>query len=432
MAATPRVAIIGGGIGGLTLALALRERGLTADVYEQAPRLSEIGAAVALSANATRELERIGLGAGLAAASTTPTELIHRRWRDGRKVAAHPVGTGSWYRDRFHAPFHGIHRAHLQAILAAALGPGTVHLGCRLVELGERSDGMVLGFADGRAEHADLVVGADGIRSTVRRWVAGGAHEIYSGTSGFRGIVPVDRLPDLPDPGAIQFWMGPGAHLLHYAIGSSGELVNFLAVVEGPPAWTGSDGWTAEVAGDVPLRAFEGWHPAATSMIAAVTHTVRWGLFAVAPLPRWHRGRAVLLGDAAHAMLPHQGQGANTTVEDAVALAALIARESTATGLPEALAAYQTLRRARTRRIQRSSWTTNALLHLPDGPAADERDRALARLPQDLAWIHGYDVHAALRGRPAQSLATAGPVVPAPRSPGAVVAAPAEERCCRG
>jgi hypothetical protein len=124
------------------LALALQERGLTAHVYEQAPLLAEIGAAVALSANATRELVRIGLGDGLDAASITPTELIHRRWRDGTKVAAHLVGAGSWYRDRFHAPFYGIHQGRPQAVLAGAPGPGTVHLGCRLGELGERPDWM--------------------------------------------------------------------------------------------------------------------------------------------------------------------------------------------------------------------------------------------------------------------------------------------------
>jgi len=399
MASTLRVAIIGSGIGGLTLALALRERGLTADVYEQTPQLTEIGAAVALTANATRELERIGLGDRLAAASTTPAELIHRHWRDGTRIAAHPVRSGSWYRNRFHAPVYGIRRAQLQVILSRELAAGTLHLGRRLVGLTERPDGIVLRFSDGDTAHADVVVGADGIRSTVRRWVAGGDHEVYSGTSGFRGIVPVDRLPGLPDPQSIQFWTGPGAHLLHYPIGPTGDSVNFLAVVEGPQAWARTDGWVDEVTDDEPLRAFDGWHPAATAMIGAVTHAVRWGLFAVRPLPLWYRGRAVLLGDAAHAMLPHQGQGANTTVEDAFTLAALLAQVPDTIELPSAFATYQALRRGRTRRIQRLSWLTNALLHLPDGAAADERNRALARLPQEIAWIHEHDVQAALRRR---------------------------------
>jgi salicylate hydroxylase len=137
-----------------------------------------------------------------------------------------------------------------------------------------------------------------------------------------------------------------------------------------------------------------------------VPHAVRWGLFAVRPLPHWYRGRAVLLGDAAHAMLPHQGQGANTTVEDAFTLAALLAQATDPQDLPSAFATYQALRRGRTRRIQRLSWVTNALLHLPDGTAADERNRALAHLPQEIAWIHEHDVQADLlrrTERPARS-----------------------------
>jgi salicylate hydroxylase len=129
--------------------------------------------------------------------------------------------------------------------------------------------------------------------------------------------VPVDRLPGLPDPQSIQFWTGPGAHLLHYPIGPTGDSVNFLAVVEGPQAWARNGGWVDEIAADEPQRAFDGWHPAATAMIGAVTHAVRWGLFAVRPLPLWYRGRA----------------------------------------------------------------------------------RALARLPQEIAWIHEHDVQAALRRR---------------------------------
>src|ERR1700754_4426508 len=135
MASTLRVAIIGGGIGGLTLALALRERRLTADVYEQAPQLTEIGAAGAPTADATRELQRFGLGARLAAASTPPAELIHRHWRDGTRIAAPPVRSGSWYRNRFHAPVHGIRRAQLQVILSREIAAGTLHLGRRLVGL---------------------------------------------------------------------------------------------------------------------------------------------------------------------------------------------------------------------------------------------------------------------------------------------------------
>ena len=232
-----RIAIVGGGIGGLTLALALRQRGMKADVFEQTAQLVEIGAAVALSANSTRELQRLGVLDRIAAASTEPTELIYRNWQDGRRIAAHPVRDGEQYRRRFGAPYLGVHRASLQRVLSDALDGEGLHLGHRLVKLIERAGSIDLEFANGQVAQADLVIGADGVRSAVRSWVAEGAGTIYSGTSAFRGIVPAARLPLLPDPQAIQFWMGPDAHLLHYAIGASGEDVNYFAVVEGPTVW---------------------------------------------------------------------------------------------------------------------------------------------------------------------------------------------------
>jgi salicylate hydroxylase len=395
MGSALRVAIVGAGIGGLSLGLALRERGLSANVFEQASELTEIGAAIAMSANSTREFARLGLLDQLDAASCIPTELIYRDWRSGDRIAAHPVAKDDWYVRRFGAPYYGIHRADLQKILSGALGLENLHLGCRLVNIVEQADLVVLEFANGRVEHADLVVGADGVRSTVRRWVTGADDAIYSRTSAFRGVVPAENLPSLPDPQAIQFWMGPDAHLLHYAIGGNGESVNFFAVVEGPRIWM-HEGTVLGVGDDVPVGSFRGWHPAVTEMIRAAASPIRWALFGVRPLLRWYRGRVVVLGDAAHGMLPHQGQGANTSIEDAFALAALLV-DVQADDLEPALARYQGMRRARTRKIQRSSWVTNGLLHLVDGPAIQTRDEKVATVPQDFAWIHAYDVQEALR-----------------------------------
>jgi salicylate hydroxylase len=401
-----RVGIVGAGIGGLSLALALRERGVQAEVFEQAAELTEIGAAIGLSANAIREFDRLGLLADLTAASTIPTELIYRHWRDGSRIAAHPVRQDGWYEKQFGAPWFGIHRADLQKILSAAFGAEHVHLGCRLVDLTEQADAVVLEFANGRTYEADLVVGADGVRSVVRRWITGADDMVYSGTSAFRGIVPTQNLPSLPDPHAIQFWMGPDGHLLHYAIGGAGEAVNFFAVVETPRIWP-HDGSVAEVAGDVPVASFRGWHPAVTEMIEAAASPIRWGLFTVRPLLRWYRGRVVILGDAAHGMLPHHGQGANTSIEDAFALAGLLSgllAGARADDLDTAFSRYQGMRRARTRQVQRSSQVTSALLHLPDGPAARARDAKVAAVPQDFGWIHSYDVQQALAASGAPSV----------------------------
>ena len=386
---TLRVAIVGAGIGGLSLGLALRERGIQADIFEQATELTEVGAAIALSANSIREYTRLGLTPELAIRSTMPSELIYRHWQDGSRIAAHPVGEGSWYADRFGAPYLGIHRADLQRTLSNGFDSNHLHLGCRLVNLMQERDRVRLEFANGRVECADIVVGADGVRSTVRRWVTESDDDVYSGTSAFRGIVPTKNLPSLPDPDAIQFWMGPKAHLLHYAIGGQAEQVNFFAVVETPKRWI-HPGSTVEVAAELPVSSFHGWHPAVTEMIAEAASPVSWALFTVSPLLHWYRGRVVILGDAAHGMLPHHGQGANTSIEDAFALAALLTEHSD--DAPQAaFARFQALRRARTRIIQRSSWVTSSLLHLSDGPATRERNDKMARVPQEFSWIHEYD-----------------------------------------
>lgn len=398
-----RIAIIGAGIGGLSLGLALRERGLTADIYEQAPQLTEVGAAIGLAANANREYARLGLLDKLEAVSTNPTELIYRDWHSGNRIAAFPSRNENAYVERFGAPWLGIHRADLQVILSQAFGVEKLHLGTRIVNIIEDNASVVLEFANGRVEHADLVVGADGVRSTVRRWVTGAEDAVYSGTSAFRGVVPTDNLRSLPDPYAIQFWMGPDAHLLHYAIGGEGDYVNFFAVVEGPKIWV-HEGSTVEVPEEVPVASFRGWHPAVTEMIRASDSALRWALTTVRPLLRWYRGRVVILGDAAHGMLPHHGQGANTSIEDAFTLAALLA-ESDPDDLQTTFSRYQDMRRVRTRIIQRSSHVTNSLLHIPDGPAAHARNEKVARFPQDFGWIHEYDVQ--------QTLAAATPPVKA-------------------
>lgn len=391
-----RIGIVGGGIGGLTLALALRRRGLAADVYEQAAELREIGAAVALSANATRELERLGCLDGIAAQSTEPSELIWRGWRHDTRVASFPVARDGAYRTRFGAPYFGIHRADLQKVLGTAHGPDRLHLGHRLVGITENRSSLDLTFANGHRAEVDILIGADGVRSQVRRFVAGEERAAYSGTSAFRGIVPTRALPSLPDPRALQFWMGPDAHLLHYAIGPDGGDVNFFAVVEGPAQWT-HETWTAPVEPGAAARAFAGWHPAVAEMVGAVTHTVRWGLFTVLPLRTWQRGRAVLLGDAAHGMLPHHGQGANTTIEDAITLAELLPLDDM-TNFDAAIARYQHLRRLRTRIIQRSSRATNQVLHLADH-AIGNRTANLARFDQRFGWIHAFDALADVRGK---------------------------------
>jgi salicylate hydroxylase len=395
---TPSIAIVGAGIGGLVLAHALRARAFSPEVYEQSAELTEIGAAVALSANATRELQRLDLLDDVRSASTEPTELIHRDGRTGARIASHPVRLGGSYAARYAAPYFGIHRAYLQKALSRRLA-GEIRLGHRLVSLAESASSVRMTFANGVERDADIVIGADGVRSFVRRFIAGKPGVIYSRTSAFRGIVPARSLRALPDPEALQFWMGPRAHLLHYAIGRAAEDINFFAVVEEPESWPHGDKWVAGARPGEATRLFAGWHPAVTEMINAGWVDKRWGLFVVQQPRRWHTGRVVLIGDAAHGMLPHQGQGANTTIEDAVTLAELLARGSR-DAVTDVFAAYERLRKTRTRSIQRASWATNEALHLPDDAAVALRNSGLTKFPERFGWIHSFDALKAAEGPP--------------------------------
>lgn len=388
------IAIIGAGIGGLALALALRARGIDARVYEQAKELTEIGAAIALSANGTRELQRFGLLDDLVAAATEPTELIYRDGVSGARMAAHPVRQGDAYRSHFGAPYLGIHRADLQRVMGAAVGSDVILLDHRLLWIEPAEDGAILHFAGREPVVVEIVVGADGVRSVVRDHVTEGRPALYSGTSAYRGIVPADRLPSLPDPEAIQFWIGENAHMLHYAIGQDGGDVNFFAVVEGPPVWPDPDRWVVPATLAEAHAGFAGWHPAIGEMLDAAAIDRRWGLFVTPPLQRWHRGAAVLIGDAAHAMLPHHGQGANTSIEDAVTLAARLDGIDPG-NREERLTAYERARMPRTRTIQRAAWDASTALHTMAAGPSRRRQATISAFPERFGWIHAHDAGAA-------------------------------------
>ncbi|NNG19915.1 NAD(P)-binding protein [Naumannella sp. ID2617S] len=381
-----RVAIIGGGIGGLTLALALRQHDIEFEIYEAAAELREVGAAVALAANSARFYEgRLGLGEVCNAKWFEVSALIYRDGRTGEVIGNH---TAERYRETYGGPFAGIHRADLQQILSQAVGMENIKLNKRLTSIDDSGTEAVLSFTDGTTATADLVIGADGARSTVRRLLLGYDDALYSGCSAFRGIVGLDQLDLLPDPAAIQFWMGPGGHLLHYPLDKAGTH-NFFLVERNPSPWV-EKSWVIPADGSEHLNHFRDWHPAIIQMITAVPVSERWALYHRPPLSRWSRGRVTLLGDAAHALVPHHGQGANQSIEDAIVLADQLGRNS---DWDAARAEYERLRRGRTRKVQYASITTADVLHLPDGPRADERNVRLGREgagAHHLGWIHSF------------------------------------------
>lgn len=381
-----RIAIIGAGIGGLTLGIELQRRGLDVQLYEQTSVLREVGAAVSLSANATRFYdERFGLAEPLGAVSAEVDGLIFRDGRTGERIAR--LSSHEEYRRRFGASFLGIHRADLQSILFGALDPESLHLSKRVTQIDDSGSAAVLHFADGDAAEADLVIGADGARSLTRRTLLGYDDARWSGCSASRGIVAPELMPSLPDPEAIQFWMGPGGHLLHYPIGSGDQ--NFFLVRRERLPWS-EKGWVVPVEEGHQLEGFEDWAAPVVEMVTAVPVTERWALFFRPPLTHWTDGRITLLGDAAHATVPHHGQGANQSIEDAIVLSDLLAGSD---DWDAARLEYERRRRFRTRRVVDASVAVGEMLHLPDGPRADERNARLAApgaFDRHLAWVHGF------------------------------------------
>lgn len=381
-----RIAIIGAGIGGLTLAIDLQRKGLDVQIYEQTPVLKEVGAAVALSANATRFFEgRFGMAEQLGQKWAEIDGLIFRDARTGEQIAR--LSSREEYRRRFSAPYTGIHRADLQAILFDALDPDSLHLSKRVEDIDDTGSSAVLRFADGDHAEADLVIGADGARSMTRRTLLGYDDARYSGCSAYRGIVAPELMPSLPDPEAIQFWLGPGGHLLHYPIGSGDQ--NFFLVKREPLPWA-DKAWVVPVEDGSQIEAFKDWAPPILEMISAVPVTERWALFYRPPLTHWSQGRVTLLGDAAHATVPHHGQGANQSIEDAIVLSDLL---SESTDWDAARVEYERRRRGRTRRVVDASVTSGEVFHLPDGERARERNARLAApeaFDRHLSWIHGF------------------------------------------
>jgi salicylate hydroxylase len=390
------VAVVGGGIGGLSAALSLLRAGFDVNVYERASALTEIGAGVQISPNASRVLHGLGLAEDLARSGVKPLAWHQRRWDDGRALLRTPLAEP--LEATFGLPHYQMHRADLLSALAAALPADRVHLGHRLTGLVDRGDHVEAEFANGARTQADVLVGADGIHSPVRHILFGPEHPRFSGCVAYRGLVPAERLRDLELEVTAQVWMGPGRHFVHYFV-SNRRLVNFVAVVE-QDSWT-RESWTdrGEIADA--LAAFEGWHAQVRSIIEGVDETFVWALFDRPPLERWSVGRVTLLGDACHAMLPFMAQGAAQAIEDGATLAPCLAGGGA--DVAESLRRYERLRAPRTSRLQAMSTENKTRFHLPDGPDQEERDERMSAGSTDwsfkaVAWIYEHDAAVAFEG----------------------------------
>jgi salicylate hydroxylase len=383
--------VVGAGIGGLTAALALRSAGLEVAVYEQADALREVGAGVQLAPNATRLLHRLGLADSLARVGVKPDAIEHKRWQDGRILLRQPLGQTC--EQTFGAPYYHLYRPDLLTALAEVLPGSVVRLGHRCVALAQDAEAVTLTFDNGASVRAPVVIGADGIHSTVRTLLLGPEAPRFSGSIAYRGLVPAERLAHLELPRYSNGWLGPERHFVHYYVGEGARLMNFVAIVPARDWRVESWSATGEVADA--LAEFDGWHPTVRTIIAAADRTHRWALYDREPLATWSVGRVTLLGDAAHAMLPFMAQGACQAVEDAVVLARCLG-SARPDEISAALREYETRRKPRVWDVQRASWRNATTYHLADGESQRERDVAwaasAARGPySERGWLFAYD-----------------------------------------
>jgi salicylate hydroxylase len=339
------VAVVGGGIGGLFAANALIAHGIPVSVYEQAPALGEVGAGVFLTPNSVRQLQRVGLGPAVEkwGARVGPDSRYFRH--DGAPIAPVQVTDSTGWNATF-----GMHRADLVEFLANALPPGIVHTGYRCTGFEQDGNRAHVSFANGAAVEADIIVGADGIHSELRPYVYPPSDPVFSGSVAYRGIVPHTLVPHWPT-NAWQMWLGKGKHFLTFPV-RAGKLINYVGFV--PADQKMKESWSSPGEPDVLRQEFAGWDPRIESVLQRVQMTFRWALYDREPLPSWTRGRLTLLGDAAHPMLPHLGQGANQSIEDGMALATILTRADRRNA-PAALLAYERLRRERVAQVQRGA-----------------------------------------------------------------------------
>ena len=389
----PRVLIAGAGIGGLTAALALLQRGFDVEVFEQAEELREVGAGIQLGPNGSRILLALGLGAAMREVVAEAAAKEIRLWNTGETWKLFDLGQDSI--DRFGAPYWMVHRGDFHRVLWQAVErtkPGAIHLGARCVSCTERGNGAVLELEDGRRIAGDLVVGADGVHSRLRAHLFDAAMPRFTGLMAWRGIVPMERLPaELRRPVGSN-WHGPGGHVVTYPL-RRGTLLNFVGVVEHGD-WL-SDAWTEQGSKEECTADLAGWHPLVHAIIANLDAAYKWALIGRAPMSTWSKGHATLLGDACHPTLPFLAQGAIMAMEDGVVLARCL--EAFPGDVPRALHRYEALRLERTTRVVQGSAANTGRFHNPVLADPAQASTYMAReYPPDKGrtafdWLFEYD-----------------------------------------
>lgn len=383
------IAIVGGGIAGLATAAMLHRRGRPFELYERARAFDTVGVGIQLSPNGVGILKQLGLGDALRQAGARAESIDFRHWADGRVIARTPHG--EICEKMFGAPYCMIHRGTLQRLLLGLLPTASIRVGTGCVRVTEHVDHVELLLTDGTTVHADLVVGADGVHSSVRAAVIDD-EERDSGYVVYRGLVPAERAPFIDGPPNVLFWLGPRRHITYYPI-SSDRTIHFSAVgslADEPPAAAGPD---ARI--DHLQAVFSDWHPHVRRLVGAAGSVTRWGLRDRDIADRYVTERIALVGDAAHPMLPYLSQGANQALEDAAVLTACFGQWSGGASPAGPLSAYESRRMPRTRRIHEAARQRGESFHLDDGEDQRRRDAAMSSTQtlSGLRWLYDFRFH---------------------------------------
>ncbi|MDF2114437.1 FAD-dependent monooxygenase [Roseiarcaceae bacterium H3SJ34-1] len=388
-----KVAIIGAGMGGLALANALKARNIDVKIHEQAEELTQVGAGIQLTPNAVKVLRGLGLDHRLKEFGFVPQAIMGLDGRSGKTVFRTPLAGAC--EELYDAPYVHIHRGDLQTILRDPLLDSMISLGKHCVDVRNESDCAVAAFSDGSSIEADLIVGADGIRSAARKSLFGADAPRFTNNICWRSVVPFENGPDYDLVGPYNsIWFGPNGHVVTYYV-RGGKAVNIIACLESTD-WQ-EESWHVRSTKEELANAYDGWHPKLQKIFARADEVYKWGLFDRDPMESWTRDRVTLLGDAAHPMLPYLSQGAAMAMEDALVLARMVGQQQD--DLDAALRAYETIRIPRATRVQLSSREQGKKNHLTSPVARFVRDveyriRNLIN-PQasglKAGWVYEYD-----------------------------------------
>ena len=387
-----QVIIAGAGIGGLTAALALAQRGMQVVVCEQAAQLGEVGAGLQISPNASKVLRALGLESQLQVLAFEPQYASIRDYRSGEYYLRAPLGKEAEF--RYRAPYWHLHRADLHAVLAEACQSAgvSIRLNTQVAGYQQEAQSVALQLVNGETITGDVLIGADGIHSKIREQLLGPEKPTFMGQVAWRGVIPVEELAAAIQPEACV-WAGPGKHLVTYYV-RGGKQVNFVAVEE-KAVWR-SESWREE--GDISQlrQAFKGWHPQVTGLLDAAKSSFIWSLNARSKLSKWHDNRVGLLGDACHPMLPFMAQGAAMAIEDAYVLA----EQLDTYDVPTALMNYEVIRKPRATKVQQMSAANAGLYHMHGGVFGKAKLKAMQLatavapkiIQSKLDFVYGHDV----------------------------------------